>query len=52
MVPGRCPGPAALGESCEATEAEDQQTEPGRTGAIKKKEAQRQKKKMDETQIG
>lgn len=35
-VPARCPGPAALGASCEATEAGGQQTEPGRTGAERK----------------
>lgn len=50
-VPGHCPGPAALGASSEATEAGGQQTEPGRTGAErKKKETQRQNQKMDETQ--
>lgn len=43
-VPERCPGPAALGASCEATEAGGQQTEPGKTGAERKKETSRQKK--------
>lgn len=42
-VPGRCPGPAALGASCEVTEAGGQQTEPGRTGEGEKR--QRQKKR-------
>lgn len=42
-VPGHCPGPAALGASCEATEAGGQQTEPGRTGAERKKKKHKDK---------